>query len=98
MPDPFEIDDPQLLRRLRLFGGDTRLAVRYAIYRAYLAEQHINKLYSFLKQRLPNDAEFLGNQLDDWHQEVAELHEAFLREDTKYFDKCEQRFSLPRIH
>ena len=81
-----------------MFGDDTRLAVRYAIYRIYLAEQHINKLYSLLKQRFPEDTEFFDGQLDDWQQEVAQLHEAFLRGDAKYFDKYEQRFSLPRIH
>ena len=80
-----------------MFGDDTRLTVRYAIYRTYLAEQHINKLYSFLKQRFPEDSEFLDGQLDNWQQEVAQLHEAFLRGDAKYFDRYEQRFSLPRI-
>lgn len=76
-----------------MFGGDTRLAVRYAIYRTHLAEQHVNTLYSFLKQRFPEDAEFLNGQLDDWQQEVDQLHDAFLRGDAKHLDKYEQRFS-----
>jgi len=50
------------LQRIRMIGDDTRLAVRYAIYRTYLAEQHINELYSFLKQRSPKGIEFLDGQ------------------------------------
>ena len=50
-------------------------------------------LYGFLKQRFPEDTEFLDGQLDDWRQEVDQLHEAFLRGDAKYLNKYEQRFS-----
>lgn len=76
-----------------MFRNDLRLALRYAIYRTHLAEQHTNALYSFLKQRFPEDAEFLESQLDDWQQEVGQLHDAFLRRDTKYLDIYEQRFA-----
>jgi len=37
------------------------------------------------------------SQLDNYKQEVAQLHKAFLRGDTKFFDKCEKRFPLPSI-
>ncbi len=76
-----------------MFGSDTRLAVRYAIYRTHLSEHHVNMLYGFLKQRFPEDTEFLDGQLYDWRQEVDQLHEAFLRGDAKYLDEYEQRFS-----
>ena len=45
-----------------MFGSDTRLAVRYAIYRTHLSEHHVNMLYGFLKQRFPEDTEFLDGQ------------------------------------
>jgi len=80
-----------------MIEDDTGLSVRYALYRTYLAEQHINELHSFLKQRLPEDMELLDRQLDNYRQEVARLHEAFLRGDTKFFDKYEKRFPLPSI-
>ena len=75
-----------------MFGGDTRLAVRYAIYRTHLAEQHINVLYAFLKQRFPDDVDFLDSQLEGWQREVDQLHDAFLQGDKDYLDKYEQRF------
>ncbi len=76
-----------------MFGSDTRLAVRYTLYRTHWAEHHVKMLYGFLKQRFPEDTEFLDGQLDDWQQEVDQLHEAFLRGDAKYLDEYEQRFS-----
>ena len=75
-----------------MFGGDTRMAVRYAIYRTHLAEKHINVLYGFLKQRFPDDADFLNNQLADWQREVGQLHDAFLQGDNAYLDEYEERF------
>jgi hypothetical protein len=75
-----------------MFGGDTKLAVRYAIYRTHLAEKHINVLYGFLKQRFPDDTDFLDSQLESWQREVSGLHEAFLQGDEAYLDKYEQRF------
>ena len=75
-----------------MYGGDTKLALRYAIYRTHLAEQHINVLYSFLKQRFPADTDLLDRQLEDWQREVGQLHDAFLQGDNEYLDKYEQRF------
>lgn len=72
---------------------DRSVAVRYAIYRTHLAEKHINTLYAYLKQRFPEDVDFLDSQLGDWQQDVGQLHDAFLRGDSKYLDTYEQRFS-----
>lgn len=67
-------------------------AVRYALYRTHLAEQHINVLYGFLKQRFPADTVFLDSQLADWQRQVGQLHDAYLQGDGDYLDKYEQRF------
>jgi hypothetical protein len=75
-----------------MVGSDTKLALRYAIYRTHLAEQHINVLYGYLKQRFPADTDFLDSQLDDWQREVGQLHDAFLQGNGTYPDKYEQRF------
>ena len=76
-----------------MFLSGTRLSIRYAIYRTHLVEQHINLLYGFLKERFPDDAQFLDSQINHWQEEVGQLHNAFLNGDAKYLDKYEQRFS-----
>lgn len=76
-----------------MFARKDSLAVRYAIYRTHLAEKHINTLYALLIERFPEDAEPLKNQLQDWQDEVGELHDAFLRDDSEYLDRYERQYT-----
>jgi hypothetical protein len=76
-----------------MFGQKNTNAMRYAIYRTHLAEKHTNSLYAYLVEKFPEDSDFLEGRLHDWKNEVGELHDAFLRGDTKYMDEYERRFS-----
>lgn len=75
-----------------MFGRKQALALRYAISRTHLLEQHVNKLYSVLKMRFPDDTEFFDDLLGYWQRAVGEMHAAFLRGDVRYFDDYEERF------
>lgn len=74
-----------------MFGRKHSLALRYALSRTHLLEQHVNTLYGVLKIRFPDDVEFLDDLLGSWQRSVEDMHAAFRRGDTGYFDDYEDR-------
>ena len=75
-----------------MFNRGTRIALRYAIYRTHLLEKHVNALYSIMKSKLPEEAEYLEDLLGDWQEEVSKMHAAFLGGDDGYFNDYEVSF------
>ena len=62
----------------------------YLQHRLQLLERHVSTVLQMMKMRQPSDADDLADLERIWLAECEELHAAFLRRDSAYFDKRER--------
>ena len=68
----------------------------YLQHRLQLLERHVSTVLQMMKMRQPADADDLADLERIWLAECEELHAAFLRGDSHYFEQREQRVSERR--
>ena len=66
------------------------LSAVYLQHRMQLLERHVSTVLQIMKMRQPADADDLADLERIWQAECEELHAAFLRGDSHYFEQREQ--------
>ena len=63
----------------------------YLQHRMQLLERHVSTVLQMMKMRQPSDPDDLADLERIWLAECEELHAAFMRGDSHYFEQREQR-------
>lgn len=68
----------------------------YLQHRLQLLERHVSTVLQIMKMCQPSDADDLADLERIWLAECEELHAAFMRGDSGYFEEREKQVSKRR--